>query len=289
MRRGDTSTGAAVLFGARVAHHERGRFEPGHDAQRREVGLQRDVAVALVPARELVAGQHRHVGVDREQVVARVDRHRARAHVVDPVVAGHPLAHQAALQVGEHDEHGVDAPVGDHLVELRRPSACLGPWVEDYADAWRFARPRVRQRDVDLDVADVGGSTCSTIRPSRAADRPFPRECHATTCCSPTTDERPVGFVSGVEETHPDKGTEMFLYELARRLSPPATAASAARSCARSPTSRRARVLRHVRAHRRRQRTRAAAPTTAAAGTIAGRPRDARVELRRATRELTRE
>lgn len=25
---------------------------------------------------------------------------------------------------------------------------------------------------------------------------------------------RPVGFVSGVEVTHPDKGTEMFLYEL---------------------------------------------------------------------------
>jgi ribosomal protein S18 acetylase RimI-like enzyme len=24
----------------------------------------------------------------------------------------------------------------------------------------------------------------------------------------------PVGFVSGVETTHPDKGTEMFLYEL---------------------------------------------------------------------------
>lgn len=27
-------------------------------------------------------------------------------------------------------------------------------------------------------------------------------------------DGRPVGFVSGVEMTHPDKGTEMFLYEL---------------------------------------------------------------------------
>jgi ribosomal protein S18 acetylase RimI-like enzyme len=27
--------------------------------------------------------------------------------------------------------------------------------------------------------------------------------------------ERPVGFVSGVEVTHPDKGTELFLYELA--------------------------------------------------------------------------
>jgi ribosomal-protein-alanine N-acetyltransferase len=28
-------------------------------------------------------------------------------------------------------------------------------------------------------------------------------------------DGAPVGFVSGVELTHPDKGTEMFLYELA--------------------------------------------------------------------------
>jgi ribosomal protein S18 acetylase RimI-like enzyme len=27
--------------------------------------------------------------------------------------------------------------------------------------------------------------------------------------------DEPVGFVSGVETTHPDKGTEMFLYELA--------------------------------------------------------------------------
>src|SRR5919107_3253456 len=28
-------------------------------------------------------------------------------------------------------------------------------------------------------------------------------------------DGEPVGFVSGIEVTHPDKGTEMFLYELA--------------------------------------------------------------------------
>jgi ribosomal protein S18 acetylase RimI-like enzyme len=27
-------------------------------------------------------------------------------------------------------------------------------------------------------------------------------------------DSRPIGFISGVETTHPDKGTEMFLYEL---------------------------------------------------------------------------
>jgi ribosomal protein S18 acetylase RimI-like enzyme len=30
--------------------------------------------------------------------------------------------------------------------------------------------------------------------------------------------DRPVGFVSGVETTHPDKGTEMFLYELSVAL-----------------------------------------------------------------------
>jgi ribosomal protein S18 acetylase RimI-like enzyme len=29
------------------------------------------------------------------------------------------------------------------------------------------------------------------------------------------SDGAPAGFVSGVEVTHPDKGTEMFLYELA--------------------------------------------------------------------------
>ena len=32
--------------------------------------------------------------------------------------------------------------------------------------------------------------------------------------CVAYLDGRPAGFVSGVETTHPDKGTEMFLYEL---------------------------------------------------------------------------
>ena len=35
--------------------------------------------------------------------------------------------------------------------------------------------------------------------------------------CIAYDDDQPVGFVSGVETTHPDKGTEMFLYELAVR------------------------------------------------------------------------
>jgi ribosomal protein S18 acetylase RimI-like enzyme len=32
--------------------------------------------------------------------------------------------------------------------------------------------------------------------------------------CIAYEDDEPAGFVSGVEMTHPDKGTEMFLYEL---------------------------------------------------------------------------
>ena len=56
--------------------------------------------------------------------------------------------------------------------------------------------------------------TCSTARP-RPRRRLASSARRATICSSPTRTERAVGFVSGVEVTHPDKGTEMFLYELA--------------------------------------------------------------------------
>ena len=55
--------GSCILFGERVTHHERGGFEPGDAAERGEVRPQRDVAVALVPARELVAREHGHLGI----------------------------------------------------------------------------------------------------------------------------------------------------------------------------------------------------------------------------------
>lgn len=53
-------------------------------------------------------------------------------------------------------------------------------------------------------------------------DRPLKPEAVARFLADPThhlllaiEDDDAVGFVSGVEVTHPDKGTEMFLYELA--------------------------------------------------------------------------
>lgn len=50
--------------------------------------------------------------------------------------------------------------------------------------------------------------------PRRDATRRFLAEPthHLLLACDP--DGTPLGFVSGVETTHPDKGTEMFLYEL---------------------------------------------------------------------------
>jgi GNAT superfamily N-acetyltransferase len=70
-------------------------------------------------------------------------------------------------------------------------------------------------------------------------------------------DGEPVGFVSGVETAHPDKGTEMFLYELsvaeAHRRRGIATALVRVAGGAGART----RLLRDVGQHRRRQRGRA--------------------------------
>ncbi len=69
MARGDAAglRGVMVLH---VAEHQRGLLEPGTCAQRREVGLHDEVAIALRPARRLVAGHRLHVDVVGQQVVA---------------------------------------------------------------------------------------------------------------------------------------------------------------------------------------------------------------------------
>ena len=92
----------------------------------RHVGPAHEVAVALVPVGVLVARQRRHVDVDRQQVVARLDV--VGQHVLAEEVPGDALAHEPTLQVGEHDEHRVDLVVGDQPVERLdvESSACGG-------------------------------------------------------------------------------------------------------------------------------------------------------------------
>ena len=61
----------------------------------------------MLPVGELVTGHRCHLNVHREQVVARFDA-LAVDDVVEEVVPGHAFAHEATLEVGKGDEHGVD-------------------------------------------------------------------------------------------------------------------------------------------------------------------------------------
>ena len=53
-----------------VADHQRGLFQPGNAPQRRQVRLHDEVAIALRPARRLVAGHRLHIDVGGQQIVA---------------------------------------------------------------------------------------------------------------------------------------------------------------------------------------------------------------------------
>ena len=73
---------------------------------------------------------------------------------------------------------------------------------------------------VDIRALGPGDDAAVTVLAPLFDDAPRP-DAVARFLAEPThhllvayDDGRPVGFVSGVETTHPDKGTEMFLYEL---------------------------------------------------------------------------
>lgn len=69
-------------------------------------------------------------------------------------------------------------------------------------------------RATSLDqVVAAGGLFDGPARPEAAADF-LERPGHHLLLASADGDPVPVGFVSGVEMVHPDKGCEMFLYEL---------------------------------------------------------------------------
>src|SRR3546814_4237825 len=61
-----------VVMVQHVAEHRGGALQPGRQPERREVGLQQVVAVALLPARRGVARHQLHVDVVGQQVVAGV-------------------------------------------------------------------------------------------------------------------------------------------------------------------------------------------------------------------------
>jgi hypothetical protein len=100
-----------------VAEDERGCFQPGCTAKRRHVRHEPEVPVAAFPARDLVAGLRVHLHVEGEQVVAALDA--VLGHVrLEEELPHQALAHQAALHVGERDDHRVDRTVLDGAFQL---------------------------------------------------------------------------------------------------------------------------------------------------------------------------
>ena len=100
-----------------------------------EIGPEHEVAVALLPARDPVAGDRIHLHVEREQVVAALDAVLADV-LLDEELPVQALAHEPALHVGEGDDHRVDRSVGDRVVSsssvsmdresTRRPAGLTG-------------------------------------------------------------------------------------------------------------------------------------------------------------------
>ena len=195
-RRGDDRRAVLPLD---VGQAQRRALEPRRAAQRVEVGLEHEVAVAALPARHLVAADGVHVDVDREQVVAALGA-VADDRLQEPR-GGQALALQAALHVGQGQQDGVDVACRDLGLQLVEGHGCATvpcrrrPWQlwsarHTNARARRHHRPpgararpaggraaaaRGRHHQPQLPPADGRrGPRAAPVRPRRrgAGDRP---------------------------------------------------------------------------------------------------------------------
>ncbi|WP_369185814.1 GNAT family N-acetyltransferase [Streptomyces sp. Y1] len=68
------------------------------------------------------------------------------------------------------------------------------------------------RRVTQVEAVNAAGHLFDTVPGQEATERFLTDECHHLLIAY--VDDVPAGMVTGVEMTHPDKGTEMFLYEL---------------------------------------------------------------------------
>ena len=125
-----------------VAEHERRRLEPRDAAKRRHVGPNVEVAVALLPARERVAGHRIHLHLEREQVVAALHPVPG-VHLLEEELGVQALAHQPSLHVGEGDDDRVDRAGLDlcaQLVVAQHSAILFRPGAGGYSAASRLTR-----------------------------------------------------------------------------------------------------------------------------------------------------
>ena len=185
--RGDGPTGEPSCQ-CDVGEDERGRLEPRDPPQRREVGPQHEVAVAVLPARDRVAGDRIHLHVEREQVVAALDP--VLGDVLEEELAVHALAHQPALHVGERDDDGVDRLV-------RACSSSSVSIARVYAASVRSSRCSRRRSPRESGRAgasplsrSAAGSRTATSRSTSAASASSCGSAARTRSCSGSTGGR---------------------------------------------------------------------------------------------------
>ena len=92
----------------------------------REIRFHREVPVSPLPARDLVARDRIHLHVEREQVVAALDRVLVR-HLLAEELRVEPFSHEPALHVGERDDDRVDRTRLDLGLQLLQRAARRDP------------------------------------------------------------------------------------------------------------------------------------------------------------------
>ena len=122
-----------------VGDDERRILEPRNSPQRRQVRLHDEIAVALVPARRLVAGHRLHIDVVGQQIVAAV---RLLVGAFHEVFGLEPLADQPALHVDHGDEHGIDGARADCCLQLREGEVACHMPISSHAPRLRDDRRR---------------------------------------------------------------------------------------------------------------------------------------------------
>ena len=167
-----------------IAEQHRRLFEPRHDPDRRKIGLHDEIAIALRPARRLVAGHRLHIDIVGQQVVAAM---RLVIGGLDEEAGEKPLADEPALHVDGAAEHRVDLARGDGLFQLLErhvsshafhSAAPPGALSCDRQPDWRTAFGVVAAAQTAgcllISPLDHSGSRRENIPPSRSAHLPWP-------------------------------------------------------------------------------------------------------------------
>ena len=92
----------------------------GHQPHGRQIRLDDEIAIALLPARRLVAGHRLHIDVVGEQIVAAM---RLLIGAVGEILRMEALADEPPLHVGESRDDRIDRARRDFLLEFGQASA----------------------------------------------------------------------------------------------------------------------------------------------------------------------